>query len=61
MSENYIFSDDAHVTTSFSEANKTSMPSNISCTLVGYKTVYHSDVVGASPVGDTPTTSIFST
>ena len=35
--------------------------SNISCTLVGNKIVEHSDVVGASPVGDAPTTSSFST
>ena len=35
--------------------------SNISHTLVGYKIVDHSDVVGASPVGAAPTTSSFST
>ena len=35
--------------------------SNISRTLVGYKIVDHSDVVGASPVGAAPTTSSFST
>ena len=35
--------------------------SNISHTLVGNKIVDHSDVVGASPVGATPTTSSFST
>ena len=35
--------------------------SNISRTLVGYKFVDHSDVVGASPVGAAPTTSSFST
>ena len=35
--------------------------SNVSCALVGNKTVYHSDVVGASPVGVAPTTSSFST
>ena len=35
--------------------------SNISHTLVGNKIVYHSDVVGASPVGAAPTTSSFST
>ena len=35
--------------------------SNIRCTLVGNKIVYHSDVVGASPVGVAPTTSSFST
>ena len=35
--------------------------SNISRTLVGNKIVDHSDVVGASPVGATPTTSSFST
>ena len=34
--------------------------SNISGTLVGYKIVDHSDVVGASPVGAAPTTSLFS-
>ena len=33
----------------------------ISHTLVGNKTVDHSDVVGASPVGAAPTTSSFST
>ena len=35
--------------------------SNISRTLVGIKIVHNSDVVGASPVGTTPTTSSFST
>ena len=35
--------------------------SNIRRTLVGNKTVDHSDVVGASPVGAAPTTSSFST
>ena len=35
--------------------------SNISCTLVGYQIVDHSDVVEASPVGAAPTTSSFST
>ena len=35
--------------------------SNISGTLVGNKIVDHSDVVGASPVGAAPTTSVFST
>ena len=35
--------------------------SNISHTLVGNKIVYHSDVVGAVPVGAAPTTSSFST
>ena len=35
--------------------------SNISRTLVGNKVVDHSDVVGASPVGDAPITSSFST
>ena len=35
--------------------------SNISRTLVGNKIVDHSDVVGASPVGDAPTASSFST
>ena len=35
--------------------------SNIRHTLVGNKTVDHSDVVGASPVGPAPTTSSFST
>ena len=34
---------------------------NISRTLVGYKIVDHSDVVGASPVGAAPNTSSFST
>ena len=35
--------------------------SNISHTRVGDTIVDHSDVVGASPVGTTPTTSSFST
>ena len=35
--------------------------SNTSRTLIGYKIVDHSDVVGASPVGAAPTTSSFST
>ena len=35
--------------------------SNIRCTLVGNNIVDHSDVVGASPVGAAPTTSLFST
>ena len=35
--------------------------SNISCTLVGNNIVDHSDVVGALPVNDAPTTSSFST
>ena len=35
--------------------------SNISCTLVGYKIVDHSDVVGALTVGAAPTKSSFST
>ena len=35
--------------------------SNISHTLLGNKIVYHSDVVGATPVGTAPTTSSFST
>ena len=35
--------------------------SNVSCNLVTIKIVDHSDVVGASPVGATPTTSSFST
>ena len=34
---------------------------NIRRTLVGYKIVDHSDVVGASPVGAAPTTASFST
>ena len=34
---------------------------NIRGTLVGYKIVDHSDVIGASPVGAAPTTSSFST
>ena len=34
--------------------------SNTSPTLAGIKTVAHSDVVGASPVGAAPTTSSFS-
>ena len=35
--------------------------SNTRRTLVGNKIVDHSDVVGASPVGAAPTTSLFST
>ena len=35
--------------------------SNIRVTLIGYKIVDHSNVVGASPVGAAPTTSSFST
>ena len=35
--------------------------SNISRTFVGNKIVDNSDVVGASPVGAAPTTSLFST
>ena len=35
--------------------------SNISRTSVGNKIVDNSDVVGASPVGAAPTTSLFST
>ena len=35
--------------------------SNISRTLVCNEIVYHSDVVGVSPVGAAPTTSSFST
>ena len=35
--------------------------SNISCTLVGNIIVDHSDVVGASPIGAAPNTSLFST
>ena len=42
----------------YDEYRKTS---NISRTLVGNKIVDNSDVVGASPVGDAPTTSSFST
>ena len=38
-----------------------SQTSNISGTLVDNKTVDHSDVVGASPIGAAPTTSSFST
>ena len=34
---------------------------NISRTLLGNKIVENSDVVGASPVGAAPTTSLFST
>ena len=34
---------------------------NICRTLVGNKIVDHSDVVGAAPTGDAPTTSSFST
>ena len=37
--------------------NVCSQTSNISYALVGNKIVDHSDVVGASPVGATPTTS----
>ena len=35
--------------------------SNIRWTLAGKKIIDHSDVVGASPVSDAPTTSSFST
>ena len=35
--------------------------SNISCTLVGNNIVDNPDVVGASPVGAAPTTSLFAT
>ena len=35
--------------------------SNIRCTLIGNKIVDYLDVVGASPVGAAPTTSLFST
>ena len=35
--------------------------SNISGTLVGNEIVDHSEVVGVSPVGAAPTTSLFST
>ena len=35
--------------------------SNIRCTSVGNKIVDLADVVGASPVGAAPTTSLFST
>ena len=35
--------------------------SNTECTLVGNKTVDHSDVVGVTPTGTAPTTSSFST
>ena len=35
--------------------------SNLRRTLVGNKSVDHSDVVGASPVGAAPTTSSFPT
>ena len=35
--------------------------SKIRCALVGNKIVYHSDVVGALPVSNAPTTSSFST
>ena len=35
--------------------------SNVSHTLVGNRIVYHSDVVGTSPVGAALTTSLFST
>ena len=41
--------------------NKYRQTSNISNTLVGYKIVDHSDVVGASPVRAAPTISSFST
>ena len=40
---------------------QTTVTSNIRRTLVGNKIVDHSDVVGASPVGAAPTTSLFST
>ena len=41
--------------------NEYCLVSNIRRTLVGNKSVDHSDVVGASPVGAAPTTSSFST
>ena len=41
--------------------NKYRKTFNIRRTLIGYKLVDHSDVVGESPVGAAPTTSIFST
>ena len=41
--------------------NKYYKTSNIRPTLIGYKIVDHSDVVGASPVGAAPTTSSFTT
>ena len=41
--------------------NKTPQTCDIRGTLVGNKIVYHSDVVGALPVGAAPTTSAFLT
>ena len=43
------------------EKNNYRKTSNIRRTLVGNAIVYHSDVVGASPVGAAPTTASFST
>ena len=48
-----------HVTSMMKENYRKT--SNISHTLVAYKIVDNSDVVGASPVGAAPTTSSFST
>ena len=45
---------------SMSSPNAIEFFSNIRCILVGNNIVDHSDVVGASPVGATPTTSSFS-
>ena len=54
----WVLTADIVVTTRDARYRKTS---NIRCTLVGYKIVDHSDVVGASPVSAAPTTSSFST
>ena len=42
-------------------SNNCRQTSNTNHTLIGNKSVYHSDVVGASPVGAAPTTSPFLT
>ena len=56
----FINSQDITVDHNFGDVLE-SKTSNISYPLVGNKLVHHSDVVGASPVGTAPTTSLFST
>ena len=46
--------------TYFSNSFKSRQTSNIRRALVGHKIVDHSDLVGASPGGAAPTTSLFS-
>ena len=50
-----------HASLSFADWYINCQTCNISCTSIGNKIVHHSDVVGASPVGTSPTTSSFST